>query len=143
MDVLLIAGVPAAVWALLVGLLARGRQVPVAPWTCVTFVAALLMFMASIALPSLNPGSGRAVAGVIQISGAVWCLLAPIFILRRPRREPSKASKEREPCKASEETDGTVEMAKLAGMTEMLQIAEWVDDAADMSMDMPSELPIE
>jgi hypothetical protein len=39
------------------------------------------MSMAAIALPSLNPGTGRAIIGVIMISGMVWCLLAPVFVL--------------------------------------------------------------
>jgi len=85
MDVLLIAGAPAAVWATLIGFLARGRKRPVAGWAGVTFVAAFLMCLAAIALPSQGTDSGRVVCGVIQISGMVWCLLAPVFLLRRRR----------------------------------------------------------
>ncbi|MHC4516280.1 MAG: hypothetical protein ACYTGW_00810 [Planctomycetota bacterium] len=77
----MIATVPALVWATLIGFLARGRKRPVPPWAGVTFVAAFLMSMAAIALPSLNPGTGRAIIGVIMISGMVWCLLAPVFVL--------------------------------------------------------------
>jgi len=97
MDVLLVAGVPAAVWATLIGLLARGRNRPVAGWAGVTFVAALLMGLAAIAVPSLNPGTGRAVVGTVMISGMVWCLLAPVFILRPQRGQQERPQNAPEP----------------------------------------------
>ena len=92
MDVLLIAAAPAAVWATLIGLLARRRERSVAGWAGMTFVAAFLMCLAAIALPSQGTDNGRVVCGMIQISGMVWCLLAPVFILRPQRWRRERAS---------------------------------------------------
>ncbi len=92
-------------------------------WAGITLLAGFLMCLAAIALPSLNPGTGRAVVGTIQISGMVWCLMAPVFILRPRRRQRAAVAAPAETVEPAAPA-GTVEPAKAAAPTETVERAE-------------------
>ena len=74
-------------------------------WAGVTFLAAFLMGLAAIALPSLSPETSRAVVGTIQISGMVWCLMAPVFILRPQCGQRGQRQAAAEPTQLVEAAD--------------------------------------
>ena len=82
---LLVAGIPALLYAAFIGSMARRRERPLAPWAAVTLVAALVFLLGSIAIPSQSPGTVRIVTCIVTISGFVWCALAPIFVCVRVR----------------------------------------------------------